>query len=98
MSICKHALLTNQRDVGMQEYALNTLTKLGYDCSHTLTGFFKSSAMHIGLGRYTTYIQACTTHLRAFEDDHLQALLGSIFSGAVTTRARADDHQINFFH
>ena len=98
MSICKHALFTNQCDIWKRKNALNTLTKLGYNCCHTLTGFIKSGAMHVSLSWNTTHIKTCTTNLRALEDNNLQAFLGCIFSGAVTAWARADDNQISFVH
>ena len=98
MSICKHTLLTNQRDIGMRKDALNTLTKLTNNCCHAFASLGKGSTMHIGLGGDTTHIQAGATYLRTFEDNHLQALLSGIFSGAVTTWARADDNQINLRH
>ena len=76
----------------MREDAFNTLTKLTNNCSHAFSGLSKSGAMHVGLGGDTTHIQAGTTNLGTFEDNHLQALLSGIFSGAVTTWARADDN------
>ena len=63
MSICKHTLLTNQRDIGMRKDALNTLTKLTNNCCHAFASLSKGSTMHIGLGGYTTHIQTGTPHL-----------------------------------
>ena len=54
--------------------------------------------MHIGLGGYAPHIEAGAAHVCTFEDNNLQSLLGSIFSGAVTTRSRTDDNQITLFH
>jgi hypothetical protein len=50
--------------------------------------------MDIGLSGYATYIQAGASHLTLFYYDHLQALLGGIFSGAVAPRPRTDDADI----
>jgi hypothetical protein len=82
----------------MREDALYTCTELGNDLRHTLTGLSKSGAMNIGLSRYTPHIETSSTNIRTLEDYHLQTLFGGIFSGAVPTRARTDDNQINLRH
>ena len=63
-----------------------------------LSRLLKGLGMDVGLGGDTAYIKTGAAHLRALEDNDLQALLGSIFSGAVTAWPRADDDEISFFH
>ena len=53
--------------------------------------------MDIGLGGNATHVETGATSLGALEDDDLQALLGGLFSGAVPTRARADDDEISLY-
>ena len=53
--------------------------------------------MDIGLRGDTADIEAGASDIGVLEDDDLQALLGGIFSGAVTSWPRADDDQICFF-
>ena len=50
--------------------------------------------MNVGLRRYTTHIQTGSSHVVTFEDCDLQAVLGGIFSGAVTSRPRANDNYV----
>jgi hypothetical protein len=48
----------------------------------------------IRLRGYAADIKAGAPYLTLFNDYHLQALLGRIFSNAVTTRARTDDEDV----
>ena len=98
MGIDELRLLANEGDVGVGENALDTCTELRNYLHHTLTGFFEGGAMNVGLGGNATYIKTGASHVVALEDDNLQALLGSIFSGAVPTRARTDDDKISCCH
>ena len=50
--------------------------------------------MNVGLSGYTPYIKAGASYLILFYDDNLQALLSGIFSGAVATRPRTDDADV----
>jgi hypothetical protein len=84
--------------MGIREDALDSSAELRHDQRQALAGFLERTGMHIGLRGYAAYIKTRTTNVVALEDDDLQALLGGIFSGAVTTRARADDNQISFIH
>ena len=43
------------------------------------------------LGGYATFIQTGAANMYRLEDDHLQAALGCMTSGAVATRPRADN-------
>ena len=81
----------------MRENGFDTGTQLRDHQRHPLTSLLKSLGMNVCLRRNTTYIQTSASHLSVLEDYHLQALLGSVFSGAVTAWARADDNQICFF-
>ena len=94
MGINESSSAPNQRDVRMREDALYPTTQLGNNGSHSFASLIESSGVNIGLGGNAAHIQTRTSHLSILEDGHLQALLGSIFSGAVTTRARADDEKI----
>ena len=53
--------------------------------------------MDIGLRGDTADVETGASDIGVLEDDDLQALLGGIFSGAVTAWPRADDDQICFF-
>ena len=89
---------TDKRDVGMREDTFDTLTELGDDLCHPLTGFLEGSGMDIGLRRDTAHIQTRAAHVARLKDNHLQTLLSGIFSGAVATRPRTDDNQIRLIH
>ena len=78
----------------MREDTLYPTTQLGHDLCHAFASLSKGGSMDVGLRRDTAYIEAGSSDLSALEDCNLQALFGSIFSGAVTTRPRTDDNQI----
>ena len=82
----------------MREDALDTCTELGNDNGHTFAGLSEGGAVDIGLRGDAAHIETSTTHVVALEDDDLQALLGGIFSGAVTAWPRADDDEISCCH
>ena len=96
--ILKRRLFTNQCDIRMRENALYPTPQLRNDLGHTFTSLCERGGMDIGLRGNTTHIQASATHLRVLEDCDLQALFGSVFSGAVATRPRADDDKISCCH
>ena len=98
MGIGKRSLFTNQRDVGMREDGLDAIPQLKHYLSHTFTSLSKSGCMDIGLRGYTADIKTGTAHLASLKDYDFQALLGGIFSGAVSSRSRADDNQISCCH
>ena len=98
MSIDKDTLLTNKCDIRMREDSFYSTPQLRHHLRHPFTSLSKGSRVYIGLRWDATYIQTSTADLSSLEDNDLQPLLGGIFSGAVTTRARADDNQISFFH
>ena len=79
----------------MREDSLNTSTELWNDSVHTFTGLLEGGAMDVGLGRNATYIQTGTPHFTLFYNDNLQPLFGSIFSGTVAARPRADDDYVS---
>jgi hypothetical protein len=92
--IHERGLFADEGDVGMREDALNACTELGNNLRHTLASLIECGAMDVSLRRNTPYVQTRTAYVVALEDRNLQALLGSIFSGAVTPRARTDDNEI----
>ena len=98
MRINKHTFLAHQCDIRMSEDTLDTCAELWHDSCHTFTSLREGGAMYIGLCGDTTHIQACTANIVAFEDNYLQTLFGGIFSGAVTSRPRADDDEIRCCH
>jgi hypothetical protein len=65
---------------------------------HTFTGLLKGHGVDIGLGGDAAYIETGSTHVATLEDHDLQALFGSIFSGAVASGPRADDDKIKAIH
>ena len=98
MSIHKRSFFSDEGDIGMREDAFYPTPQLGDNGSHTLAGLSKGSTVDIGLRRDTANIQTGASHLSILEDDDFRALLGSIFSGAVTARPRADDNEISCCH
>jgi hypothetical protein len=54
--------------------------------------------MDVGLGGYAAHVETGATNVSFLENNDLQALLGGIFSGAITAWACADNNQINFRH
>ena len=94
MRINEFTDLPYQRDVRMGEDGLDTLTELRDDLCHTRTGLIEGSSVDVGLRGDAADIETGASHLRALEDRDLQTLFGGIFSGAVTTRASADNNQI----
>ena len=82
----------------MREDALDTSTKLGNDGGHAFTSFRKGRTMDVCFRGNTAYIEAGTAHIVALENHHLQALLGSIFGSAISTRARTNDNEISCCH
>jgi hypothetical protein len=68
--------------------ALDTLTELRYDSCHPFAGLSEGRSVYIGLRGDTTYVQAGSSDVFSLEDDNLQALLGGIFSGTVSSRSR----------
>ena len=81
----------------MREDRLDTSTELGNDLSHALTGLSEDIGMDIGLRGDAADIETGASDIGTLEDRDFQALLGGIFSSAVTTRARTDNNQIRFF-
>ena len=78
----------------MGEDALHPTPQLRHHLCHTLTSLIEGLGMHIGLRGNTADIEAGASDMIPFEDRHLQALLGGIFSGAVAAWASADDNEI----
>ena len=96
--ILERGLFADEGDVGMREDGFDTGTELGTDNGHTFAGLSKGGAVDIGLRWDAAYIETGAAHVVTLEDDDLQALLGGIFSGAVTSRPRTNNDQIRFRH
>jgi hypothetical protein len=82
---------THEGDIGLREDTLDALPQLWNNLCHTFASLLKGGAVDVAFSGNAAYIQAGATHLILFHDNHLQALLGSKLSGAVTSRPRADD-------
>jgi hypothetical protein len=78
--------------------ALDAFAELGDDGGHTLAGLSESLGVDVGLGGNATYVEAGASHFASLENRDFKALLGGIFSGAVTAWARADDDEISCCH
>ena len=91
MGIDKRGFFTDEGDIRMSENTLHPTPQLRNDLSHPLTGFLEGGTMHVSLRGDAAHIEAGAAHLASLEDGDLQSLLSSIFSGAVTSRSRADD-------
>jgi hypothetical protein len=76
-----------KRDVWLREDSLYPTPQLCYYLLLALESLSKRSTVDIGLGRDAPTIQAGASYLVLFYYDHLQTLVGSIFSGSVTTRS-----------
>ena len=63
-----------------------------------MAGFGKGGTVDVGLCGNTADVQARAADVLTFEDGDLQALFGSIFSGAVATWPRTDDDEISCCH
>ena len=98
VGIDKTGMAADEGDIGMRENGLNTGTELRDDCCHTLAGFGKGGTVDVGLCGNTADVQARAADVLTFEDGDLQALFGSIFSGAVATWPRTDDDEISCCH
>ena len=98
VGIQKRSMPPEQGNAWSRQDALYPTSQLRHHLLLTLNGLSEGSTMHIGLGGYAAPVETGASHLLLFDDSHLQALLGSIFSGAVASRPRADNHQISLCH
>jgi hypothetical protein len=96
--ILERGFLTDEGDVGMREDTLDTSTELRHYLGHTLTGLLEGGTMDIGLRGDAADIETGASDVGTLEDDHLQALLGSIFRSTVAARSGTNDNEISFFH
>ena len=91
-------LFADEGDVGVRKDAFYTLTELRYYGSHAFASFIESRTMDIGFRGDATHIQTRTSHVVAFENHDLEALLGGIFRSAIAPWASSDDNEISFIH
>ena len=92
MGIGKDTFLAHQRDIGVRQNAFYTSTELGHHSGHAFASLSKRSRVDEGLRGDTAHIETSASYLCTLEYDDLQAVSGSVFSGAVTSRSRADDN------
>ena len=91
MAVEEGCRVTDKGNAWCRQNPLDTGTKLLHHLLLALKRLSKRGTVNIRLGRNTTAVQAGASHFAFLYDNHLQALLGCIFSGAVATRPRTDN-------